>query len=275
MSGKSLSAARTSCTRKSGCSSSSLSRSSISSCVMSGLPPAGCGDDLDCSTSSALRRFRKSARGKSRSSPAIRKIAPRRGSELGSGALGFDTIASTASSSCSISFPLAILHCAPGATGFTQPHPQILQAAELKLLDTALRSPERGRDFANRFVFRKAHRDHPRLIARQPLDQLEQPRAPLFFLEPCRRPDPSIRMRIVSGALTFENSPLGDRFGAISNFVRCDLEQPRGKRHATPFKPRQVFQCEMEDVRRKILRRVAIPHPPRDVSVQALEMRLI
>src|SRR5277367_1909646 len=216
MSGKSLSAARTSCTIKSGCSSSSLSRSSISSCVISGLPPAampaGCCDDssFDCSTSSALRRLRKSARGKSRSSPAIRKIAPRRGSELGSGALGFDTIASTASSSCSISFPLAILHCAPGATGFTQPHPQILQAAELKLLDTALRSPERGRDFANRFVFRKAHRDHPRLIARQPLDQLEQSRAPLFFLEPRRSPDPSIRMRIVGGTLAFEDSPLGE-----------------------------------------------------------------
>src|ERR1700674_1589310 len=100
----------------------------------------------------------KPARDKPRNSPAIRRIAASRGSEVGSDASGFAMIASTAWSSCSISFPLAIR--------ITQPHPQILHGAELKLLDAALGAPERSRDFANRSILRKPHHDHSRLIAR-------------------------------------------------------------------------------------------------------------
>src|ERR1700730_6437612 len=130
---------------------------------------------FDCAARPAFRRFLKSARGKSRNSPAIRKIAASLGSDAGCGAFGLATRASTASSSCSISFPLAIR--------ITHPHPQILQAAELKLLDTALGAPERSRDFANRFLLRKPHHDHARLIARQPLDQSKQPPSPLRVLD--------------------------------------------------------------------------------------------
>ena len=135
---------------------------------------------FDCAARSAFRRVRKSARGKSRNSPAIRKIAASRGSDVGSDASGFAIIASTAWSSCSISFPLAIR--------ITQPHPQILQAAELKLLNAALGSPERSRDFANRFILREPHDDHPRLIARQPLDKFEQPSPPLRLFDARRHP---------------------------------------------------------------------------------------
>ena len=82
-------------------------------------------------------------------------------------------------------------------------------------------------------------------------------------------------MRIVGDTLAFKDSPLGDSLGAISNFVRCDPEQPRGKRHAAPFKPRQIFQREMKNIGSKILRRVAIPHPPRDVSVHSFKVHLV
>src|SRR5208283_2304968 len=120
-------------------------RASISSCVISGLLRAGAASiSFDCAVRSTFRRLLKSARGKSRNSPAIRKIAANRGSETGIGAFGLATRASTASSSCSISFPLAIR--------ITQPHPQILHGTELKLLDTALGAPERSRDFANRLL---------------------------------------------------------------------------------------------------------------------------
>src|SRR6266481_7706163 len=139
--------------------------------VIGGLPPTEDSSSFDCAARSAFRRFLKSARGKSRNSPAIRKIAASRGSDVGSGASGFAMIASTAWSSCSISFPLAIR--------ITQPHPQILHGAELKLLDAALGASERSRDFTNRFILRKPHRNHPRLITRQPVDELEQPPPPL------------------------------------------------------------------------------------------------
>src|SRR5271163_2432427 len=267
MPGRSLSAAYTSCTINFGCSAISLSRCSISSCVTSGLPPTGgdTGDSdcFDCAASSALSRSLNPARGKSRNSPAIRRIAPSRGSTFGSGASGMATRASTASLSCSTSFPLAIR--------ITQPQPQILQAAELKLLDTALRAPERVRDFANRFVFREPHNDHARLIPRQPLDQLEQPRPPLSLVD--SRSDLGL-------IITFlKNAPMrraaGDSLRTIGNLVRCDPEKPRHKRHATPFEPRQILQRKMKDFRGKILRLIPIAHPPGHIRVNPLEVSLI
>ena len=50
--------------------------------------------------------------------------------------------------------------------------------------------------------------------------------------------------------------------------------------HAANGTPRhsnraRFFKREMKNIGSKILRRVAIPHPPRDVSVHALEMRLV
>src|SRR5208282_6317040 len=216
ISGKSLSAARTSCTINFGCSAISLSRASISAWVRIGLPPAGGADDssaFDWSASSALRRCLKSARGKSRNSPAIRKIAASRGSDAGSGASGLATRASTARSSCSISFPLAIR--------ITQPHPQILQPAELKLLDTAFGASERGRDFANRLILRKPHRDHSRLIPRQPLDEFEQPRPPLGLCNAGRQLDAVRGLRKRKHRIALMNTALGKTLRSIGDLIGC------------------------------------------------------
>src|SRR5574337_532564 len=98
---------------------------------------------------SALRRALKSSRGKSRRSAARRSSGATRGFTRGSGASGLAMIAWIASSSCSIRLRLAIFP--------TQPGPQILQAAELKLLHGSFGAPELLRDFADTLLPGEGH----------------------------------------------------------------------------------------------------------------------
>ena len=67
----------------------------------------------------------------------------------------------------------------------------------------------------------------------------------------------------------------GDVLRSIGYLVGCDPEQPRHKRHAAPFESRQILQCEMKNLGGKILRLVAIAHPPRNVGIDALEVSLV
>ncbi len=87
-------------------------------------------------------------------------------------------IASTAPSSCSIKLTLGI-HT---TRLITQLGPQVLQSAELKLLDCALTAPNLMRDFANALLLGEAHPDDTALIYRKPIDKLEEPRSLFDFV---------------------------------------------------------------------------------------------
>ena len=95
-------------------------------------------------------------------------------------------IASTAPSSRSIKLTLAI-HT---TRLITQLRPQVLQSAELKLLDCALSAPDLMRNFANAHLFGEAHPDDTALIYRELIDKLEEPRSLFDFAFDLLRADP-------------------------------------------------------------------------------------
>ena len=71
----------------------------------------------------------------------------------------------------------------PLAIRITCPGSQILQSAELKLLDGAFRAPERRRYFTNTLLLGESHLDDAALIFRKPVDQSKEASAVFNLLE--------------------------------------------------------------------------------------------
>src|SRR5580700_5738765 len=107
----------------------------------------------------------------------------------------------------------------------TQSFPKILQSAELKLLYRPFAAPNLQRNFADTLLLNKTHFDDPALILRQFLQQAEDLRAALDFVEPGFLDDFGRRDFLLP-----RHALRSIREGVSSYPV-----QPRRERHPSPF----------------------------------------
>src|SRR5581483_7780292 len=205
---------------------------------------------------SSFKRALNSSRGRSLRFPAMRNNGARLASTSGA-ASGLDSIACTASSSCSIMLCLGMFT--------TEFRPQGLQPAKLKLLDRALAPLEFLGNLLDALPLRKAHPDHPPLVGRQLRHHAEQLCA-LFGL---------LGIPFVDrlGRIFYHFS--GTLAPAVGDHVICDPHQPRSERHAAPVEIRQRRQGLVKYVGGQILRHLALPNALHDERVNSLKMRFV
>src|SRR5215831_13952397 len=133
------------------------------------------------------------------------------------------TVASPrATTRSTISFTRSARACSAMATHASA---QVLQRAELKLLDGALGPIERRGHVANALLVDETHADHLPLQIRQLFHMSIERDPPLDLLEFAGVRQ--VGRRIVRVARTI--API------IGNRIRSDSKQPRGRRHAAPF----------------------------------------
>ncbi len=152
-------------------------------------------------------------------------------SACGSAESGWARIASTNSSSCTLRPCLAIC--------FTHPRPQILKAAELKLLHGPFGASEFLRDFADAFLLGEAHLDDAALVCGKPLDEPEESRALFDFFEVnlagLHRSIPRRIPALPSGSLP-----------TIGEGIRSNPKKPRRKRNSAPLEAPEIGERLME-----------------------------
>src|SRR5262249_30794116 len=175
----------------------------------------------------------------------------------GNGEAGSFIIASSASSSSSNRRCLAML--------VTQPRPQILQAAELKLLHRPLAARQLVRDLANRLLLGEAHDDHPALVGGEPVDQTKEPRPTLALLRAWLLA--KLGSRDVPLARRAER-PIRDRVGG-------DAEEPCRKGYPAPFEVSEVGQRPVEHIGRDVLGFLTVADAAQHEGVDALEVALV
>src|SRR5271170_783462 len=227
---------------------------------------------------SDFKRARKSGRGRLVNSAAMRARGARRAS-AGSGASGRDNIPVTAWSSSSNRLRLAIsatrllsfslrgygpvrladFHCIETLA-------QILQTAELELLDGALAASQMLRNFADAFLLGKAHDNDVALVCGQSVHQPEEART-IFHL-PEARLGAEFR-RIVNGY--FAAMP----FRAIDDRVDRDPQKPCSEGNASPLETLQVGQRLMKHVGGEVFGGIAVANPPRDEGINPLKMNFV
>src|SRR5262245_52774474 len=155
--------------------------------------------------------------------------------------------------------------------GTSHPRPQLVQRAELQLLDGALALAEACRDVADAALVDEALDDDVALVARELIDQSEQPRALFGAL------DLGIRRRVGArrfggrGLTAFPRRPRG----AIGDRVGGDPDQPRAEGYPAPFEALESGECLVEDLGGEVLRRFATTGTAKGKRVDELEMAIV
>src|SRR5580698_8242249 len=227
---------------------------------------------------SDFRRARKSGRGRLVSWAAMRASGARRAS-AGSGASGCDNIPATTWSSSSNRLRLTISatrllslsprrhsRVRPAAFDAFKPVAQILQTAELELLDGTLAASQMLRNFTDAFLLGKAHDHDVALVCGQSVHQPEQARA-IFHL-----PEAGLGAefrRIVDGHFATV------AFRAIDDRVHGDPQKPCSEGNTAPLETLQVGQRLMKHVGGKVFGGVAVTDAPRDESIDPLKMDFV
>src|SRR5262249_19772985 len=122
---------------------------------------------------------------------------------------------------------------------------QILERAELELLDRALRAPERLGDLADAPLLDEARHDDALLIVREPGDELGEHRAPVgvgvvYFHR-------GGRLRRGLAALARPALP------AVGDGVPGDLQEPGRERNAAPLEAAEVRERMVENLGGQVL----------------------
>src|SRR5262245_22566987 len=155
--------------------------------------------------------------------------------------------------------------------GASHPRPQLVQRAELQLLDGALALAEACRDVADAALVDEALDDDVALVPRELVDQSEQPRALFGAL------DLGIRRRV--GARRFDGRGLTAfprrACGAVGDSVGGDPNQPRAEWCPAPFEALESGECPMEDLGSQVLCRFATTGTAKGKRVDALEMAIV
>src|SRR5262245_34837630 len=155
--------------------------------------------------------------------------------------------------------------------GASHPRPQLVQRAELQLLDGALALAEACRDVADAALVDEALDDDVALVARELVDQPEQPRALFGALD--------LGIRRWVGARRFNGRGLTAfprrACGAIGDRVGGDPNQPRAEWCPAPFEALESGECPVEDLGGQVLRRFATTRTPKSKRIDELEMAIV
>ena len=130
------------------------------------------------------------------------------------------------------------------------------------------------RHFFNALLLDKPQHDHTPLLGRQRLHQAKQGGPPLDFLNLCRTDLPCFGLRRIDQPRIVRHFP-PRTLPAVGNQVGRDAKQPRRKRYAPPFKPLQVRQRLVKDLRRQIFRLRPVPHALDDIGIYALKIDFV
>ena len=141
------------------------------------------------------------------------------------------------------------------------------QRAELQLLHCAFGLANLPRHFFNAFLFHEPQHHHAPLFLWQTIHQPKQRCPALHFFNF----HAAGRARIQSAPVR-RSSVRGPALPAVRNQIRGNPEQPRRKRNPPPLKPLQVGQRMMKYLRGQVLGFSAVPHPPHNVGIHALEI---
>src|SRR5262245_8003451 len=142
---------------------------------------------------------------------------------------------------------------------------QVLQRAELELLDCAFRALESGRHLANALLFDEAHPDHLPLEIGQPFDVLIQRDAALDVLELTRIGH--VRSRLVRLAAALPP--------VVRERVRRDTEQPGRHREPAPLELTDGGERPLEYLGRDVLSGGAIFCATTDEGVDPIDVPFV
>jgi hypothetical protein len=119
----------------------------------------------------------------------------------------------------------------------TYPRPQVLQTAELQLLDCAFAAAESLGNITNALLFREPHYDHSALVVGKFAHEREHPGLILRLL--------LIGLLDVGGRLNLAFARKA--FRTVRYRIRGDSVEPRRERRATPFEATQIRERVVED----------------------------
>src|SRR5262245_50610546 len=161
--------------------------------------------------------------------------------------------------------------------GASHARAQLVQRAELQLLDRAFALADARRGLADAALVDEALHDDGALIARQLVDEAEEPRA---LFRPLDLDVDPIDSRRAPGVRPFDVlrplRALPRRLhGAIRDGVGRNADQPGSEGDTAPLEVRKRRERLVEDLRRQLLGRVAVADAPGDKRINAIEVPIV